>query len=170
MDSSFGADPLVDAFLVGAHAAADDQRPGVEPDAVAAFHGAFALDAAEDGNLALGIGLFVQGGLGDAQRLAHAQQDRAVVGYPYIAGPNGQQVADLTKPYFGQNDFRGDAFIGFRSAKLMGRRLKWSVQLNMRNLVGDDELIVVTANFDGTPGSVRIPPEKAWLLTSTFQF
>jgi outer membrane receptor for ferric coprogen and ferric-rhodotorulic acid len=107
-------------------------------------------------------GLFVGGAL--------RWQDRAVVGYPYIAGPNGQQVADLTKPYFGQNDFRGDAFIGFRSAKLMGRRLKWSVQLNMRNLVGDDELIVVTANFDGTPGAVRIPPEKAWLLTSTFQF
>jgi hypothetical protein len=31
-------------------------------------------------------------------------------------------------------------------------------------------LIVVTAIFDGTPGAVRIPPEKSWFLTSTFQF
>jgi len=107
-------------------------------------------------------GLFVGGAL--------RWQDRAVVGYPYITDTNGQQVADLAKPYFGQTDFRGDAFVGFRGSKFLGRRLKWSVQLNMRNLVSDDELIVVTANFDGTPGAVRIPPEKAWLLTSTFQF
>ena len=26
------------------------------------------------------------------------------------------------------------------------------------------------ANPDGTAGAVRIPPEKAWFLTSTFQF
>ena len=28
----------------------------------------------------------------------------------------------------------------------------------------------VTTNYDGTPGAVHIPPEKAWFLTSTFQF
>lgn len=97
-------------------------------------------------------------------------QDKAVIGYPYVAGAGGSQVADLAHPYFGETDFRGDAFVGFRADKFFGRKLKWSLQLNARNLVGDDRLIVVTANPDGTPGAVRIPPEKAWFLTSTFQF
>lgn len=97
-------------------------------------------------------------------------QDRAVIGYPYITDSAGVQVADLTKPFFGETDFRGDAFIGFRRDKFFGRKIKWSMQLNARGVIGDDELIVVTANFDGTPGAVRIPPEKSWFLTTTFQF
>jgi hypothetical protein len=97
-------------------------------------------------------------------------QDKAVIGYPYVTGAAGSQVADLVHPYFGQTDFRGDAFVGFRADKFSGRKLKWSLQLNARNVIGDDRLIVVTANPDGTPGAVRIPPEKAWFLTSTFQF
>lgn len=107
-------------------------------------------------------GLFVGGAL--------RWQDRAVNGYPYITSPSGQQVADLANPYFSKTDFRGDAFIGFRLNHFFDRKIKWSVQLNARNIMGDDRLIVVTANFDGTPGSVRLPPEKSWLLTTTFQF
>ncbi len=96
-------------------------------------------------------------------------QDKAVIGYPYLTVPGGQ-VADLNNPYFGETDFRGDAFAGYRGDKFLGRKLKWSLQLNVRGVIGDDRLIVVTANPDGTPGAVRIPPEKAWFLTSTFQF
>ncbi|MDI1319821.1 MAG: hypothetical protein PSW75_06445, partial [bacterium] len=110
-------------------------------------------------------GLFIGGAL--------RWQDRAVVGYPYITDPaNGQQIADLANPYFGKTDFRGDAFIGIQGqgAKFFGRKLKWSVQLNARNIVGDNGLIVASVNPDGTPAAVRIPPEKAWVLTSTFQF
>lgn len=107
-------------------------------------------------------GLFVGGAL--------RWQDRAVVGYPYITDTNGQLIADLAKPYFGQTDFRGDAFIGFKGAQFFGRKLKWSVQLNVRNVIGDDGLILASVNPDGTPAAVRIPPEKAWLLSSTFQF
>ncbi len=97
-------------------------------------------------------------------------QQRAVIGYPYITDSTGVQAADLTNPYFGQADFRGDAFIGYRRDNLFGRKLRWSLQLNARNIIGDDDLIVVTANYDGTPGALRIPPEKVWFLTSTFQF
>ena len=97
-------------------------------------------------------------------------QDKAVIGYPYVTGPAGSQVADLAHPFFGSTDLRGDAFAGYRADKFIGRKLKWSLQLNVRNVIGDDRLIVVTANPDGTPGAVRIPPEKAWFLTSTFQF
>jgi hypothetical protein len=97
-------------------------------------------------------------------------QDRAVIGYPYVTDSTGVQTADLANPYFGETDFRGDAFIGYRQTRLFGRKIPWSLQLNVRNVFGDDRLIVVTANYDGTPGAVRIPPEKAWFLTSTFQF
>jgi len=45
-----------------------------------------------------------------------------------------------------------------------------SLQLNVRTVIGDDRLIVVIAHPDGTAGAVRIPPEKAWFLTRTFQF
>ncbi len=97
-------------------------------------------------------------------------QDKAVIGYPYVTDSSGAQVADLRHPYFGQIDFRGDAFIGYRADNFLGRKLRWSLQLNVRNVIGDDKLIVVTANPDGTAGAVRIPPEKTWFLTSTFQF
>jgi len=97
-------------------------------------------------------------------------QDRAVIGYPYVTDSAGTQSADLEHPYFGKTDFRGDAFIGYRRDQFFGRKLKWTLQLNARNVIGDDRLIEVTANYDGPPGALRIPPEKAWFLTSTFQF
>ena len=96
-------------------------------------------------------------------------QDRAVIGYPYIT-VNGSQAADLTNPYYGTTDIRGDAFIGYRSNTLFDRKRKWSVQLNARNIVGSSKLIVTTDNYDGTPAAVRIPPEKTWFVTSTFAF
>ncbi|MEO6245757.1 MAG: TonB-dependent receptor plug domain-containing protein [Opitutaceae bacterium] len=97
-------------------------------------------------------------------------QDRAAIGYPFVTNSAGVQIADLAHPYFGKTDFRGDAFVGYRADKFFGRKLKWSLQLNTRNIIGSEDLIVVTANFDGTPGALRMPPEKAWFLTSTFQF
>ena len=80
----FGASKLghlPDAGLVGPDAAADGQRRGVDPDAVAAFDRTGSLDAAEDGHAHAAIGSLVQAGLGTPQRLAHGEDDGAVVGH-----------------------------------------------------------------------------------------
>ena len=40
----------------------------------------------------------------------------------------------------------------------------------LRNVVGDQGLIPVTAQPDGTTASARLPPERRWYLTNTFSF
>ena len=79
-------------------------------------------------------------------------------------------IGDLNNPCFGETDFRGPTFAGYRGDTFLGPKLMGSLQLNVRTVIGDDRLIVVIAHPDGTAGAVRIPPEKAWFLTRTFQF
>jgi hypothetical protein len=98
-------------------------------------------------------------------------QDKAVIGYPLIidAG-SGLSTADLANPYFSKTELNGDAFVGYRKTKLFRGKIDWSVQLNVRNIVGRKDLIVVTRDADGSAGVTRIPPERAWSLTNTFNF
>ena len=70
---------LLNARLVGAHAAADGERRAVHPDAVAALHLSRRLDPAEDGHAEAAIGGLVQRRFGVAQRLAHGQDDGAMI-------------------------------------------------------------------------------------------
>ena len=72
---------LADARLVGPDAAADRQGLRVDPDAVAALHRARILDAAEDRDAHACIGQFVKGRFRPPQRLAHGEDDRAMVGH-----------------------------------------------------------------------------------------
>ena len=92
----------LDAGLVGADAAADRQRRAVDPDAVAALDRARRLDPAEDRDADAAVGRFVQRRLGTPQRLAHRQDDRAVVGHQRrIVGEDGigEPVVRVGQPF-----------------------------------------------------------------------
>ena len=44
------------------------------------------------------------------------------------------------------------------------------VQLNVRNLTGDDQLIPVTVQPDGSPAAYRIAEPRTFTLNTTFEF
>lgn len=98
-------------------------------------------------------------------------QDKIIIGYPQILGEDESAVADLSHPFVGPTELALDMGLRYqRQITLAGSRVNWSVGLNVRNLNANDELIPITANADGTYGTVRIPPNRSWTLSTSFQF
>jgi hypothetical protein len=75
---------------------------------------------------------------------------------------------DLDNPYVGPAETNVDAWIGY-SRKLTDK-IDWQIQLNLRNITTDKELIPVTVQPDGTMAVGRIPETFSWTLTNTFKF
>jgi hypothetical protein len=64
-----------------------------------------------------------------------------------------------------------DGWIGWgRPLKLAGHDGQWNLQLNIRNLFDEDDLIPVVANPDLTIPVYRIPAERTWELRSSYRF
>ena len=96
-------------------------------------------------------------------------QDKSAIGYPVRILPDGSGVFDVTKPYFGPTETNIDGWIGY-SRKIYGDKVKWSAQLNVRNIGVGNKLIPVNAQPDGTYNTMRIAEPQTWLLTNTFEF
>lgn len=94
-------------------------------------------------------------------------QDKIIVGYPVI-GPTGARTFDLENPYYGPAEKNIDLWVGYE--RRIAEKYKWRVQLNLRNVFADKELIPVTVQPDGSPATVRIPEATRWTLTNTFSF
>jgi len=93
---------LLDARLIGPHATADRQCFVIDPHAIAALDRSGRNDLAQDRNAGGLIGGCVQGGFGHAAGLAHAQDDRAMVGHQGgIMGEHrvGKSVAIVLDPH-----------------------------------------------------------------------
>ncbi len=99
-------------------------------------------------------------------------QDSVGIGRPVINDPELGFIPDLANPIYGSNDLKVDAWVGWsRPLAFMGvEDIDWQVQLNIRNLLDNDDLIPVVANPDGTIPVYRIPAERTWELRSTFTF
>lgn len=98
-------------------------------------------------------------------------QDRVAIGYPYIPDASGNQVADLKHPYFGPESLLVDLNCGYRSKlTLFDRKIDCEIGVNLYNAFADDKLIPIVSNADGTYGTVRIPPERTWAVTTSFRF
>ena len=41
---------------------------------------------------------------------------------------------------------------------------------NIRNVTGQEDIIPIVANADGSWGTVRIPPERTWRITNSFRW
>jgi hypothetical protein len=90
-------------------------------------------------------------------------QDNNIVGYPVVDG-----TFDLEHPYRGAVEGNLDAWIGYQ--RPVGENLHWRIQLNVRNLFSDDDLIPITVEPDGTTAMARIPEGTVWTLTNTLTF
>lgn len=96
-------------------------------------------------------------------------QDKTAIGYyPEYNSDANIWVTDVNRPIYGPNETNYDAWIGYE--RKLGRKYVWSVQLNVRDLFSDDELIPILANPDGTVAQVRIPSRTTWMLTNSIRF
>jgi hypothetical protein len=92
-------------------------------------------------------------------------------------GAGGYDVPDFGSPITGRPLTSLDGFLGYRRKILQGR-YEWSVQLNIRNLLDDDELIQQRAygrkQADGTMKfwitSYNVPDPRRFILTNTISF
>jgi catecholate siderophore receptor len=96
-------------------------------------------------------------------------QSRIATGYPSSVDANGIVQYEIGNPYWGPAEGNVDAWLSY-GRKIWNDRINWKAQLNVKNLIGDDDLILIKSQPWGAPAQMRIPPEKRWYITSTFEF
>ncbi|MDQ8202192.1 TonB-dependent receptor plug domain-containing protein [Pelagicoccus sp. SDUM812003] len=97
--------------------------------------------------------------------------DEKVIGYSLnYVDVDGQQTAvtDLDNPYYADAEDAVDVWFG-RSMKL-NDKVDWRIQVNVRDLFQDGDLIPLTVQPDGTPGVSRIPGSTEWTVSNSFSF
>ncbi len=99
---------------------------------------------------------------------AYRWQDRSAVGYPVRILPDGSGVYDVKRPYYGPTESNVDLWLGY--SRKLGDKIRWSAQLNVRNVGVGNRLIPVNAQPDGTYHTMRIAEPQTWLLTNSFEF
>ena len=98
-------------------------------------------------------------------------QDKVGIGRPLTTDALGGPIPDISSPFFGPTQTKVDAWVGFqRPITLGGQDLNWRVQLNVRNLLDENDLIPVRADPDGGISVVRIPVERTWEISNSFRF
>ncbi len=99
---------------------------------------------------------------------AYRWQDKAAIGYPVKIFSDGTGVYDVKNPYYGPTEHNVDGWIGY--SRKLGEKIRWSAQLNVRNIGVGNRLIPVSAQPDGTYDSMRIAEPQTWLFTTSFEF
>jgi hypothetical protein len=86
------------------------------------------------------------------------------------------RVFDRNRPITGEQQLRTGLWISYARKLDFGgsRKLDWRIQLNVRNVLGDEELEPITGTDDGlgNPFTVRyrIPEPRTFVLTNSFRF
>ena len=99
--------------------------------------------------------------------VSYRWQQASITGFPVIT-KNGVLTYDVSRPYKGSDEGVTDAWIGYE--RRINAKLRWRVQLNVRDVFATDKLIRVTVQPDGSPGAYRIPEPRVFTLTNTFLF
>ena len=98
-------------------------------------------------------------------------QDEIGIGRPVIDDPELGFIPDLANPIYGPDELIVDGWIGWGRPLALGSvDGQWKLQLNVRNLLDDDDLIPVVANPDLSIPVYRIPSARTWELRSTYRF
>ena len=94
-------------------------------------------------------------------------------GIRYVGTPvTGFSATDANggyRTYKGDSNFVVDAKVGYKR-KIMNDRVSWSLQLNVGNLLGNDDIIITLADLTGTSQRYRFQDPRDWTLTSRFEF
>lgn len=96
-------------------------------------------------------------------------QDRVATGFPVKKNAIGVWVYDVSSPFYGSNEINFDTWIRY-GRKMLNDKVRWSLQVNVRDLLGSGELIAITSQPNGQVASARIPQPNKWTLTNSFEF
>jgi len=99
-------------------------------------------------------------------------QDQVAIGYPIVdvnVAGRSLELPDLAHPYFGPTETKFDAWIGY-GRKLWRDKIQWRIQLNVRDVLDDDDLVPVMAQPDGSIATWVAPQGRLFTLRSTFEF
>jgi len=100
-------------------------------------------------------------------------QDSQVIGYPIVlrTDSEGNDVAlrDISRPVSGPTDTKVDTWIRYKT-KILDDKVNWTLQLNVRNLFDENDLIDARLNYGGLPNIVRFNEGRRFILSSTFDF
>ncbi|MCH6258185.1 hypothetical protein MLD52_16605 [Puniceicoccaceae bacterium K14] len=98
-------------------------------------------------------------------------QDKPVIGHAL----DETNLIDLDKPYYGSDKLDTGLHIRY-SRKLMNDKVNWSIQLNIRNVLDDQEYTasraIERAEADDLPVyyNYRIPQPRSYMLTNTISW
>ena len=95
-------------------------------------------------------------------------EDDVAIGFPVYNDAKLGVVLDTMNPYYGPTEMNVDGWLGYERA--LGKKLRWKIQVNVRNLLDDDDLIPVIANPDGSIPVVRITNGRTWEARYTLMF
>jgi hypothetical protein len=96
-------------------------------------------------------------------------QDKYALGYPTTRKPDGSVLVDVAHPFWGPADTNVDLSASYSRA-IFSHRIKWKVQLNVRNAIGGTSLLPVTVQPWGEVATTRLAPERRWYLSNSFDF
>lgn len=104
----------------------------------------------------------------------------AAVGYPIINSSANEfplagistsavSVSDVNRPYWGGALTSLDGFLGF-SRRIMQGKVMWRTQVNVRNLLDRDTLLVQRVSTDGVGVNFTPQEPRSVILTNSFSF
>jgi outer membrane receptor protein involved in Fe transport len=77
-------------------------------------------------------------------------------------------VSDITRPFLGPRETTFDAWIGY--SRTLRNRIRWKLQLNVRNIGVGNELRPLAVWPDGTVVQWTIREPQRWTMTNSFSF
>jgi len=96
--------------------------------------------------------------------------DKPALGLPVaFSDVLNDYALDPTNPYYGSSEFNADVWTGY-SRRIMNDKVDWHLKLNIRNLIGEDDVIPIAVQPDGSVINGRIPLGMIWELSSRFSF
>ncbi len=96
-------------------------------------------------------------------------QDDVAIGYAVKNDPELGETLDTDNPYSSGKEINLDLWFSYGNP-IFNDKVDWKVQLNVRNLDGDDDLIATVANPNGEIAGWRIKEPRSFVLTNTFKF
>ncbi len=99
---------------------------------------------------------------------AYRWEGGAAIGYPKIFDEFGFVRNDLANPFRRASSDRVDLNLRYR--RKLFDRYDWSIQLNLYKAFGQNELLPLRVNPDGTTAQFRIQEGRSWRVTNTVRF
>lgn len=95
-------------------------------------------------------------------------EDEIAIGYPVEYNDVGDVVYQVDTPYYGPTEDHVDLWVGYQ--KELTDKIDWKIQLNLRDVFAEKEVVPISAQPDGSWAAVRIPSTFSWTLSNTFSF